>query len=393
MEERINNQEEHNNKKKKSIVHSEAFPGILLVIATVLALILANTPLDKYYEYILKDIGFGEFNLHVLINDFLMAIFFLVVGCEIKREAVFGKLSNIKAASFPIIAAIGGMVAPAIIFTLFNYNSGFEIGAGIPLSTDIAFAIGIFTILSKRLNPSLKVFLLTLAVVDDLLSIVIIGIFYSSKFNITAIIAAIVLIVILFLIKPLNKKNRLWPYMIVGFCLWLATYFSGIHATIAGVILALSLPLTKDGNKSNDLSLRVQHGLEPLTNYFILPLFAFANTGVNLSGSINLFKEYPLMTGIVLGLVIGKPIGIMTFTYIASLFGITKKPNNASWFDVFAVSVLAGIGFTMSIFVSELAFKGSLEELNASKVSILSASVISIIFAFIVSLLNKKKVK
>ena len=132
MEERINNQEEHNNKKKKSIVHSEAFPGILLVIATVLALILANTPLDKYYEYILKDIGFGEFNLHVLINDFLMAIFFLVVGCEIKREAVFGKLSNIKAASFPIIAAIGGMVAPAIIFTLFNYNSGFEIGAGIP---------------------------------------------------------------------------------------------------------------------------------------------------------------------------------------------------------------------------------------------------------------------
>lgn len=393
MEERINNQEEHNNKKKKSIVHSEAFPGILLVIATVLALILANTPLDKYYEYILKDIGFGEFNLHVLINDFLMAIFFLVVGCEIKREAVFGKLSNIKAASFPIIAAIGGMVAPAIIFTLFNYNSGFEIGAGIPLSTDIAFAIGIFTILSKRLNPSLKVFLLTLAVVDDLLSIVIIGIFYSSKFNITAIIAAIVLIVILFLIKPLNKKNRLWPYMIVGFCLWLATYFSGIHATIAGVILALSLPLTKDGNKSNDLSLRVQHGLEPLTNYFILPLFAFANTGVNLSGSINLFKEYPLMTGIVLGLVIGKPIGIMTFTYIASLFGITKKPNNASWFDVFVVSVLAGIGFTMSIFVSELAFKGSLEELNASKVSILSASVISIIFAFIVSLFNKKKVK
>ena len=393
MEERINNQEEHNNKKKKSIVHSEAFPGILLVIATVLALILANTPLDKYYEYILKDIGFGEFNLHVLINDFLMAIFFLVVGCEIKREAVFGKLSNIKAASFPIIAAIGGMVAPAIIFTLFNYNSGFEIGAGIPLSTDIAFAIGIFTILSKRLNPSLKVFLLTLAVVDDLLSIVIIGIFYSSKFNIPAIIAAIVFTVILFLIKPLNKKNRLWPYMIVGFCLWLATYFSGIHATIAGVILALSLPLTKDGNKSNDLSLRVQHGLEPLTNYFILPLFAFANTGVNLSGSINLFKEYPLMTGIVLGLVIGKPIGIMTFTYIASLFGITKKPNNASWFDVFAVSVLAGIGFTMSIFVSELAFKGALEELNASKISILSASVISIIFAFIVSLFNKKKVK
>lgn len=392
MEEHINNIEEHNN-KKKSIIQSEAFPGILLVIATVLALIIANTPLDRYYEYILKDIRFGEFNLHIFINDFLMAIFFLVVGCEIKREAVFGKLSNIRAASFPIIAAVGGMIAPAIIFTLFNYNSGFEIGAGIPLSTDIAFAIGIFTILSKRLNLSLKVFLLTLAVVDDLLSIVIIGIFYSSKFNITAIIAAIVLTAILFLIKPLNKKNRLWPYIVVGLGLWIATYFSGIHATISGVILALSLPLTKDGHKDNDLSLKVQHGLEPFTNYFILPLFAFSNTGINLSGSINLFKEYPLMTGIVLGLVVGKPIGIMSFTYIASLLGITRKPNNASWFDVFAVSVLAGIGFTMSIFVSELAFKGTAEELNASKVSILAASLLSIILALIVSVFGKKKEK
>lgn len=383
--------EEH--KKKKSIVHSEAFPGILLVIATVGALILANTPLDRYYEYILKDIGFGEFNLHIFINDFLMAIFFLVVGCEIKREIVFGKLSNIRAASFPVIAAIGGMVAPAIIFTLFNYNSGFEIGAGIPLSTDIAFAIGIFVILSKRLNLSLKVFLLTLAVVDDLLSIVIIGIFYSSKFNITAIIIALVLIVILFLIKPLNKKNRLWPYIILGLGLWIATYFSGIHATISGVILALSLPLTKDGDKDNDLSLKVQHSLEPISNYFILPLFAFSNTGINLSGSIDLFKEYPLMMGIVMGLVVGKPIGIMTFTYIASLLGITKKPNNASWFDVFAVSILAGIGFTMSIFVSELAFKGIAEELNASKISILSASIISIILVLIITLFSKNKEK
>lgn len=391
MEEYTNNIEGNNN--KKSIIQSEAFPGILLVIATVLALILANTPLDRYYEYILKEIRFGEFNLHVFINDFLMAIFFLVVGCEIKREIVFGKLSNIRAASFPVIAAVGGMIAPALIFTLFNYNSGFEIGAGIPLSTDIAFAIGIFTILSKRLNLSLKVFLLTLAVVDDLLSIVIIGIFYSSKFNITAIIAAVILTIILFLIKPLNKKNRLWPYIILGLGLWIATYFSGIHATISGVILALSLPLTKNGDKNDDLSLKVQHGLEPYSNYLILPLFAFSNTGINLSGSINLFKEYPLMTGIVLGLVVGKPLGIMTFTYIASLLGMTSKPKNVSWFDIFAVSILAGIGFTMSIFVAELAFKGTAEELNASKVSILTASIISILLAFLVSLLKRKKVE
>ena len=155
----------------------------------------------------------------------------------------------------------------------------------------------------------------------------------------------------------------------------------------------MSLPLTKDGDKDNDLSLKVQHGLESLTNYFILPLFAFANTGINLSGSIDLFKEYPLMTGIVLGLVIGKPLGIITFTYIATLIGITRKPNNASWFDVFSVSVLAGIGFTMSIFVAELAFKGTAEELNASKVSILTASLISIILALIVSSFGKKKIK
>ena len=392
MEENMNKNKGYNI-KKKGIVRSEAFPGILLVIATILALVLANTSLDKYYEYIIKDIGFGEFNIHIIVNDFFMAIFFLVVGCEIKREFVFGKLSNLKAASFPVIAAIGGMVAPAIIFTLFNYNSGFEIGAGIPLSTDIAFAIGIFTILSKRLNLSLKVFLLTLAVVDDLLSIVIIGIFYSSKFNITAIIAALILTVILFLIKFINKSNRLWPYAILGLGLWFATYFSGIHATISGVILALSLPLTKDGDKDNDLSLKVQHGLEPITNYFILPLFAFTNTGINLSGSINLFKEFPLMIGIVLGLVLGKPIGIITFTYIASLLGITNKPNNATWYDILEVSVLAGIGFTMSIFVAELAFKGIVEELNASKISILTSSVISIVLAFVISVFDRKKVK
>lgn len=376
---------EEYNKEKKSFIQSEAFPGILLVIATIVALILANTPLDKYYEYILTGIGFGEFNLHIFINDFLMAIFFLVVGCEIKREIVFGKLSNMKAASFPIIAAIGGMIVPAIIFTLFNYKSGFEIGAGIPLSTDIAFAMGIFIILGKRLNLSLKVFLLTLAVVDDLLSIVIIGIFYSSNVNVMWVAVSVVLVGILFTIKLLNKGNKLYPYLIIGLALWTTVFLSGIHATISGVLLALSLPLTKDGRKDNDLSLKMQHGLEPLTNCIILPLFAFANTGVRLSGGFSLFKDYPLMVGIILGLVLGKPIGIMLFTYIASKVGLTKKPDNASWFDILVVSIIAGIGFTMSIFVSELAFTGEKMELIASKIAILIAAAISIILAIIIS--------
>ena len=224
-----------NNKSnsKGSIVSSEAFPGMLLLGATILALILANTELEKFYNYILFELKIGEeFNLHLFVNDFLMAIFFLFVGCEIKRELVYGKLSSIKKASFPVLAAIGGMVAPALIFTLFNYNSGFEIGAGVPLSTDIAFAIGIFSILESRMNSSLKLFLLTLAVVDDLLSIIIIGVFYSSNIRITGIIISIVLTIILFSIKFFNKKNKLYPYIILGLALWIAVFYSGIHSTL-----------------------------------------------------------------------------------------------------------------------------------------------------------------
>ena len=303
-----------NNKSnsKGSIVSSEAFPGMLLLGATILALILANTELEKFYNYILFELKIGEeFNLHLFVNDFLMAIFFLFVGCEIKRELVYGKLSSIKQASFPVLAAIGGMVAPALIFTLFNYNSGFEIGAGVPLSTDIAFAIGIFSILESRMNSSLKLFLLTLAVVDDLLSIIIIGVFYSSNIRITGIIISIVLTIILFSIKFFNKKNKLYPYIILGLALWIAVFYSGIHSTLSGVLLAFSIPVLDDKNRDKDLSYKIQHKLELFSNFIILPLFAFVNTGISLSGNLNLANDYPLMLGIILGLVIGKPLGIM----------------------------------------------------------------------------------
>ena len=376
---------------KKSIVNSEAYPGILLLASTILALILANTQVDKFYNYILYNLKIGkEFNLHLFINDFLMAIFFLVVGCEIKRELVYGKLSSIKQASFPVIAAVGGMAAPALIFTLFNYSSGFEIGAGIPLSTDIAFAIGIFSILESRLNPSLKLFLLTLAVVDDLLSIIIIGIFYSSNIRILGIIISLIIIVLLVLIKFFNKKNRLYPYLILGLALWGAVFYSGIHATLSGVILAFSIPVLQDKEREKDLSYKVQHKLEPFSNYVILPLFAFANTGISLGGNLNLAKDYPLMIGIILGLVIGKPLGIMAFGYLGSLIGITKKPQDTSWYDVLEVSILAGIGFTMSLFVSELAFAGEKIELSVSKISVLIAAVISIILASILTSIGER---
>lgn len=376
----------------EDVVNSEAFPGLLLLMATILALIFANTPLQKYYEYFLFELKISEeFNIHLFINDFLMAIFFLVVGCEIKRELVYGKLSSFKEASFPIISAVGGMVAPALIFTLFNYKVGFEIGVGIPLSTDIAFAIGIFSLLKSRLNPSLELFLLTLAVVDDLLSMVVIGVFYSSHIRIKGLIIAAILVGILVLINKLNKKNKLYPYIIVGLALWVAIFYSGVHSTLSGVILAFTIPVYSDEERDKDLNYKLQHILQPFTNYIVLPLFAFSNTGINLGGNLNLVKDYPLMIGIVAGLVIGKPLGIMTFGYLGNVFGIAKKPQDASWTDVLMVSVLAGIGFTMSLFVSEIAFANAEIEMNVAKVSILLSAIISTTLVYILTFSKRKK--
>lgn len=379
--------------KKQSITQSEAFPGIVLLCVTILALILANTPLKTYYDYILYHIGFGEeFNLHFFINDFLMAIFFLAVGCEIKREIVFGKLSSLRQASFPVITAIGGMAVPALIFTIFNFRSSFEIGVGIPLSTDIAFAIGIFAILKDKLNPELKLFLLTLAVVDDLLSIVIIGVFYTEKIKIAGIIAAIILTIILLLIKKVEKLNNLYTYLIIGFFLWAAVLYSGVHATLAGVILAFCIPVHDEANREIDLSHKLQHGLENINNFVILPLFAFANTGINFSGDLNLTQDRTLMMGIILGLVLGKPLGIMIFGYISNIIKVAYKPKGVSWADMLIVSVIAGIGFTMSLFIAEIAFANRNMEINVAKISVLLASIISIILAYILTFFKRAKI-
>lgn len=380
-----------NSNKRQSFINEDSLPGILLLVATIIALIFANTPLRDFYNKVIFEIGFGEeFNLHFLINDFLMAIFFLVVGFEIKRELLYGKLSSIKQASFPIIAAIGGMAVPALIFIIFNFNTKLEIGVGIPLSTDIAFAIGVFSVLKGKLNKSLEIFLLTLAVVDDLLSIVIIGIFYSSGIRITGIIIALIIIAALLLVKKIEKANRISIYLILGFFLWCAIFYSGIHATLSGVILAFCMPIFDEKGKDKDLSLKLQHKLEGVTNYVILPLFAFANTGINLSGSLDLSKDYTLMLGIILGLAIGKPLGIMSFGFIGEKLKISKKVNGASWFQVFIVSVIAGIGFTMSLFISEIAFKGENIEINVAKISILIAAVISTAMAVILTSFRKK---
>ena len=376
-------------------INSEALPGIFLVVATLLALLVANTPLFKYYEEILHHTYiFGEFNVHALINDFLMAFFFLVVGCEIKREFVLGNLSNFKAALFPVVAAVGGMVAPALIYFLFNIKSDFKIGAGIPISTDIAFAIGIFSLLKSRMNEKLKVFLLTLAVVDDLISIVVIGIFYSSKIRFGALIIALLLSILLFFIKKFNNNNSLIPYMIIGLVLWAVVYYSGIHATISGVILAFSIPIPREHGKDIvDLNEEVKEKLEPYVNYGILPLFAFSNTGIPLNIEFDLAVTYPVLLGIIVGLVVGKPLGIILFSYIGEKMGILNRPEGVSWMEVLPVAMLAGIGFTMSIFVAEIAFKTMKLELEIAKIAILIAAIISTVLAYLSTLGRKKSVK
>lgn len=385
--------QEDTKEKGTSIKDSEAFPGILLLCVTVLSLILANTPLKTYYNYFLYDIGFGEeFNIHFFINDFLMAIFFLVVGCEIKREIVFGKLSSFKQASFPVITAIGGMVAPALIFTLFNYKSFFEIGVGIPLSTDIAFAIGIFAILKDKVNPSLKLFLLTLAVVDDLLSIVIIALFYTDEIRMIGIVATVILIALLLLVRRFEKVNNLYTYLILGLFLWAAVFYSGLHATLSGVILAFCISVYDEENREKDLSHKLQHSLEGVTNLVILPLFAFANTGISLGGNLNFKQNYTLMLGIIFGLVVGKPLGIMLFGYIGNLIKIANKPEGTSWMDMLIVAVIAGIGFTMSLFISEIAFEGEAIEINVAKISILISAVISTVLAYILTLFKPNRI-
>lgn len=358
-------------------VNPEILTSILLVSATILALIMSNTGLREEYHYVFNDIKiFGEFNLHLLINDLLMAIFFLVVGCEIKYEILHGHLSSVKKAAFPVIAACGGVALPAIIFLMSNYNTRFSNGIGIPISTDIAFAVGVFMVLKNKLDPSLKVFLLSLAVVDDLISILVIGIAYSSDINLVGIIGAIGVMCILIYMNKILKVKKAMPYMVVGIALWFFVYISKIHSTISGVLLAMCLPANSDNSDKSVLE-NVNDNLSPLCNYLILPLFAFSNTGINLSANVNYSELKTLIKGIMGGLIIGKPLGIMLFSYIGVKLHLIEKPKDTTWSSLLQVAILAGIGFTMSIFVTEIAFSGNQDIIDASKICILVSGVLS----------------
>ena len=367
---------------KKSI-KIEALTSIFLLIATIFALFIYNTPLKNMYDYILNDIYIvNEFSIHMFINEFLMSIFFLVAGLEIKSEILYGNLSSLKKASFPVFASIGGVIVPALIFILINKNSQFLSGFCIPISTDIAFAVGIFILFSNKFNPALKVFLLSLAVVDDLISIAFIAIVYSLDINFTYLIISFAIFITLIIANKLFKIESIIYYLICGLCLWYFVHLSGLHSTISGIILAITIPSKSYTCRKSTLD-RLQCILVPINSLFIIPLFAFVNTGISLTYNIDLSSAKPLYMGIILGLSVGKPLGIMLFCYLGDLFKFTEKPKNISWLAIFFVSLIAGIGFTMSIFISELAFIHNLTLVNIAKMAILISASISIVASFL----------
>ncbi|MGV0922156.1 Na+/H+ antiporter NhaA [Empedobacter tilapiae] len=362
--------------------HSQTSGGILLIFCTAFSLLLANSPIAEFYDAIWLTDMFGHSFAH-WINDGLMAIFFFLIGLELKREVFVGELSDTKKAILPVFAALGGMLIPAFIFFLTNKGTDTIHGFGIPMATDIAFAVAIITMLGKRVPLSLKVFLTALAVIDDLGAIVVIALFYPNPelpLDFTQFGIAIAILLGLFALNKLKVKSMI-PYIIGGIAVWWFMLHSGIHATIAGVLVAFTIPFDKDDSKS--LSAKMEHALHIPVAFIILPLFALANTAITIDGGGLAHFSIPLASGIFLGLVVGKPVGITLFTWIAVKLGLCELPTAVNFKRVFGVGILGGIGFTMSIFVSMLAFKDP-SYINEAKLMILVASLTAAIVGFIV---------
>ncbi|MBS4057253.1 MAG: Na+/H+ antiporter NhaA [Bacteroidales bacterium] len=352
--------------------NSEKAGGIILVIATVLSLLIANSALQDGY------IQFWEFNIasHSLvhwINDGLMAIFFLLIGLELEREIYVGELADIKNASLPIFGAIGGMLVPAGLFLLFNYGLSTQSGIGIPMATDIAFAVGILSLLGNRVPLSLKVFIIALAIIDDLGAIIIIAIFYTTTLSLTNLFIALGVFALLIVLNRLKVRNLI-PYLIGGLIMWYFMLHSGVHATITGVLLAFAIPFGDGSHKSPSYVL--QHFLHKPVAFIILPLFAIANTSIAIGADWMSGLASPSSLGIISGLLIGKPMGIFLFTLLAVTFGLSRLPEGLRWIHLIGAGFLAGIGFTMSIFITILAFDQP-ELVSSAKIAILAASVIA----------------
>ena len=381
----------------KDFFRLESASGIILLFSAIAALYVSNSQFSDLYFKTLKTyitLGFDNFGLKLSvlhwINDVLMAIFFFLVSLEIKREFVQGELSKPKQALLPIIGAVGGMAIPALVYIIINFDDSTRInGWAIPSATDIAFSLGVLSLLGKRVPLSLKVFLTALAIIDDLGAIVIIAFFYSGNVQINYLIFMLLAVLALIALNKFKFQNFI-PYLLVGILLWEFTHQSGIHATIAGVLLALTIPHNTKSQK-NSLLIKLEHSIAPYVAFGIMPIFAFANAGVSLEGLTIRSLMNPVPLGIVCGLFFGKQVGVFLFSYLSVKFKIAEKPSGSNWIGFYAVSVLTGIGFTMSLFVGNLAFADDLQYSDGVKIGVLVGSLMSTLFGYFLLILSTKK--
>jgi NhaA family Na+:H+ antiporter len=379
----------------RAFLHDEASGGIVLIGAAVLAMIAANVPglVDHYLHFLHFETGpvispkYGPMTVHLWINDAAMALFFLLVGLEIKREFVDGRLASWERRRLPVIAAAAGMLVPALVYLGFTAGTpNLSDGWAIPAATDIAFAIGVLALLGKRAPTSLKLFLTTVAIVDDMGAVAIIAVAYTDSINSLALGLAALVMAVMYILNR-SKVSRLWPYLLLAALLWYFVFLSGVHATIAGVAAAMMIPLHPSPgapDSENSPLHRLEHGLHPWSAYLVVPLFGFANAGVSLAGMSPAILLAPLPLAIMLGLFLGKQIGIFGSIWIAAKMRFAHPPGNATWPQIYGVSLLAGIGFTMSLFIGGLAFPGRPELVDEVKIGVLAGSILSALAGFLV---------
>jgi len=355
---------------------SEQASSILLLLVTILALVIANSVLAEHYHHFWHHHVLG-LSLEEWVNDGLMAIFFLLIGLELKRELYVGELSSVNNALLPTIAAMGGMIVPALIFWQFNHGTAYQAGVGIPMATDIAFAIGVLSLLGKRVPAPLKVFLVAFAVIDDLGAAIMIAVFYTASISWPHLLGALAILALLFALNRWRVLSML-PYLLGGACMWWLTLQSGVHATLAGIALAFAIPFNRQPENDHSPSHQLEHALHLPVAFVILPVFAFANTGVQIAAnSLDTVFSHHNSLGIILGLLLGKPLGI-TLAVLASLVaGVCKLHAPLRLAHVIGAGMLGGIGFTMSIFITNLAFSEMGDAINLSKMAILTGSLLS----------------
>jgi len=373
----------------RDFMDNEAAGGLMLMAAAALALVVANSPLGPNYFGALQAYA-GPLSVQHWINDGLMAVFFLLVGLEIKREALDGELATWPQRILPGVCALGGMLVPALIYMAFNHADGEALrGWAIPTATDIAFALGVLSLLGDRVPVSLKVFLTALAIIDDLGAVLIIAIFYTSELSPLYLFGALAVLALLVFLNRSNVR-MLWPYLLLGAILWVLVLKSGIHATLAGVALALTLPLDATGNdasddrEANSPLLRVEHALHRGVPFLIIPIFGFANAGLSFAGIGFHHLVAPLTLGVAGGLLVGKLIGIFGFAVLAVKLGFARLPAGANWFQMIGIAALCGIGFTMSLFIGLLAFAGNPLLQDEVKIGILGASLIAGVMGWLI---------